>query len=177
MSDCLWPHSLQHARLPCPSPSPWVCSHSCPLSWWCHPTISSSVVPFSSCLQSFPASGSFLMSRFFALSDQSIGASASASVLPMSSPLSSNYKSQGSRQGYDLPSRKYLEAGVRDRESADLLPCCLYPKEYFNKPSMCVSLDAHSSCLCLKISKRTSFARSPGAFQKVICLELSSGVG
>ena len=65
-----------------------------------------------------------------------------------------------------------MEAGVRDRESADLLPCYLYPKEYFNKPSMCVSLDAYSSCLCLKISKRTSFTRSPGAFLKVMCLEL-----
>ena len=59
MCDSLWPHGLQHARLPCPSPSPGVCSDSCPLSWWCHPTISSSVVPFSSCLQFFPASGSF----------------------------------------------------------------------------------------------------------------------
>ena len=61
----LWLHRLQHARLPCPSPSPWVYSNSCPLSQWCHPTISSSVGPFSSCLQSFPASGSFLMSWLF----------------------------------------------------------------------------------------------------------------
>ena len=59
MSDSLQPHGLQHARLPCPSPTPWACSNSCPLSWWCHPTISSSVIPFSSHLQSFPASGSF----------------------------------------------------------------------------------------------------------------------
>ena len=59
MSNCLWPHGLQHARPPCPSPTPGVYSNSCPLSWWCHPTISSSVIPFSSCLQSFPASGSF----------------------------------------------------------------------------------------------------------------------
>ena len=116
------------------------------------------------------------MSRFFTAGGQSIGASASASVLPMSSSLSSSHKSQGSRQRYDLPSRKYLEAGVRDRESADLLPCYLYPKEYFNKPSMCVSLDAYSSCLCLKISKKASFTKSPGAFLKVSCLELSSGV-
>ena len=70
-------------RLPCPSPAPGVCSNSCALSWWCHPTISSSVVPFSSCLQSFPASGSFPMSRLFSSSGKSIGASASASVLPM----------------------------------------------------------------------------------------------
>ena len=83
MSDYLWPHGLQHARLPCPSPSPRACSNSCPLSQWFPPTISSSVVPFSSCVQSFPASGSFLMSWFFALGGQSIGASASASVLLM----------------------------------------------------------------------------------------------
>ena len=76
-------HGLQHARLPCPSPTPGTCSNSCPLSWWCHLTISSSVVPFSSCLQSFPASGSYPMSQFFTSGGQSIGASASASVLPM----------------------------------------------------------------------------------------------
>ena len=65
VSDSLWPHELQHARLPCPSSTPEVYSNSCPLSWWCHPTISSSVIPFSSCPQSFPASGSFQMSQFF----------------------------------------------------------------------------------------------------------------
>ena len=79
----LWPHGLQHARLPCPSPSPRAFSNSCPLSWWSHPTISSSVFPFSSCLQSFSASGSFLMSWLFASGGQNIEASASASVLPM----------------------------------------------------------------------------------------------
>ena len=83
MSDSLWPHGLQHTRLPCTSPTPGACSNSCPLSRWCHPTISSSVIPFSSCLQSFPASGSFPMSRLFASGGQSIGVSASASVLPM----------------------------------------------------------------------------------------------
>ena len=83
MSDSLWPHGLQHARLSCPSSSPRACSNSHPLSRWCHPTISSSVGPFSSCLQYFPASGSFPMSRFFTSGAQSIGASASASVLPM----------------------------------------------------------------------------------------------
>ena len=83
MSNSLWPHGLQHARLPCPSPTPGACSSSCPLSWWCHPTISSFVIPFSSHLQSFPASGSFPMSQFFASGNQSIGASASTSVLPM----------------------------------------------------------------------------------------------
>jgi len=83
MSDSLQPHGLQHARLPCPSLSPGVSSNSHPLSWWCHPTISSSVVPFSFCLQSFPASGSFPVSQFFASGGQSTGASASLSVLPM----------------------------------------------------------------------------------------------
>ena len=79
----LWPHGLQHNRPPCPSPTPRVYSNSCPLSRWCHPTISSSVIPFSSCLQSFPASGSLQMSQFFAAGGQTIGVSASASVLPM----------------------------------------------------------------------------------------------
>ena len=74
---------MQHARFPCPSPTTGVCSNSCPSSQWCHPTISSSVVPFSSCLQSFPASGSFPMSQFLESGGQSIGVSASASVLPM----------------------------------------------------------------------------------------------
>ena len=83
VSDSLWPYALQHIRPPCPSPSPGACSNSCPLSQWCHPTISSSVVPFFSCLQSFPTSGSFPVSQFFASGGQSIGALASASVLPM----------------------------------------------------------------------------------------------
>ena len=83
VSDSWRLRGLQHTRLPCPSLSPWACSNSCPLNRRCHPTISSSVVPFSSCLQSFPASGSFPMSQFFTSGGQSIGASASASVLPM----------------------------------------------------------------------------------------------
>ena len=83
MSNSLQPHGLQHARLPCPSPTPGACSNSCPSSRWCHPTISSPVVHFSSLLQSFPASGSFPMSQFFAPGGQSIRASALASVLPM----------------------------------------------------------------------------------------------
>ena len=78
MTNSLWPHGLQHARLPYPSPSTEACSNSCPSSWWCHPTISSSVIPFSSQFQSFPASGSFQMSQFFTSGGQSIG----ASVLP-----------------------------------------------------------------------------------------------
>ena len=83
MSNSLRPHGLQHARPPCPSPTPRIYSNSCPLSRWCHPTISSSVVPFSSCPQFFPASGSFPMSQFFASGGQSTGVSASTSVLPM----------------------------------------------------------------------------------------------
>ena len=83
MSDSLWPHELQHTRPPCPSPTPGVYSNACPLSRWCHPTISSSVVPFSSCPQSLPASESFPMSQFFAWGGQSIGVSTSASVFPM----------------------------------------------------------------------------------------------
>ena len=81
--DSLWPHELQQARPPCPSPTAGVYSNSCPLSQWCYPTVSSSVVPFSSCLQYFPASGSFQMSQLFTWGGQSIGVSASASVLPM----------------------------------------------------------------------------------------------
>ena len=80
--DSLQPRGLQHARLPCPSPNLRACSNSIPSIWWCHPTISSSVAHFSSCLQSFPASGSFLMSQFFTSGSQSIGTS--TSVLPMS---------------------------------------------------------------------------------------------
>ena len=83
VSNSLQPHGLQHARPPCPSPTPRVYSKSCPLSRWCHPTISSSVIPFSSCLQSFPTSGSFQMSQVFASGGQSIGISASIPVLPM----------------------------------------------------------------------------------------------
>ena len=79
----LWPCELQHARPPCPPPTPGAHPNSCPLSQWCHPTISSSVIPFSSCPQSFPASGSFQMSQLFASCGQSIGVSASASVLPV----------------------------------------------------------------------------------------------
>ena len=82
VSDSLPPHGLQHTRPPCPSPTPGAYSNSCPSSQWCHPTISSSIIPFS-CLQSFPASGSFPRSQRFASGGQSIGVSASASVLPM----------------------------------------------------------------------------------------------
>ena len=83
VSDTLQPHGLQHTRPPSPLPTPGAYSNSCPSSQWCHPIISSSVIPFSSCLQSFPPSGSFLMSQFFASCSQRIGVSASASILPM----------------------------------------------------------------------------------------------
>ena len=83
VSDSLQSHEPQHARPPCPSPTPRVYSDLCPLSWWCHPTISSSVIPFTSCLQSFPASGSFPMSKLFISGGQGIGVSASTSVLTM----------------------------------------------------------------------------------------------
>ena len=85
MSNSLWPHGLQHIRFPYPSPTPGASSNWYPSSQWCHPTISSSVIHFSSCLQSLPPSGSFPMSQFFTSGDQSIGVSASASVLPMNS--------------------------------------------------------------------------------------------
>ena len=83
VSDSLRPHGLQHTRPPCPSPTPGACSNSSPSSWWCHRTISSSVVPFSSCPQSLPASESFPMSQFFTSGGQSIEVSASASILPI----------------------------------------------------------------------------------------------
>ena len=83
VSETLWPHGRQHARPPCPSTTPGAYSSSCPSSWWCHPTISSSVIPFSSHLQSFPSSGSFQMSQLFESGGQRTGVSASASVLPM----------------------------------------------------------------------------------------------
>ena len=83
ISDSSRPHELQQTRPPCPSPTPGIYPNSCPLSWWCYPIISSSVIPFSSCLQSFPASGSFQMSQFYASGGQNVGASASASVLPV----------------------------------------------------------------------------------------------
>ena len=83
VSDSLWPHESQHTRPPCPSPTPGIYPNSRPLSWWCHPTVSSSVVPFSSCPHSFPTSGSFAMRQLFVSGGQSIWASASAAVLPM----------------------------------------------------------------------------------------------
>ena len=90
MSDSLWPHESKHTRPPCPSPTPRAYSNSSPSSWWCHPAISSSFVPFSSCPQSLPASGSFPMSQLFESGGQSIGVLASASVLPMNTQVLAN---------------------------------------------------------------------------------------
>ena len=95
VSDSLRPHGPQNARPPCPSPTPGACSNSCPLSQWCHPTISSSVGPFSSRLQSFPASGCFPMSQLFTSGGQSVGISASASALPVNQESFSLFSSQG----------------------------------------------------------------------------------
>ena len=120
VSDSLWPHGLQHTRPPCPSPTPGVYSNSCPLSWWYHPTISSSVVPFSSCPQSLPASGSFQMSQLFASGSQIIGVSASTSVLPMNtqdrSPLGwtgwSSLQSRDSQESSPTPQFKSINSSA-----------------------------------------------------------------
>ena len=118
MSDTLQPYGLQHARLSCPSPTPGAYSNTCPSSRWCHPIISSSVVPFSSRLQSFPSSGSFLMSQFFASCSQRIGVSASASILPMNiqdwSPLGwagwTSLQSKGLSRVFSTPQFKNINS-------------------------------------------------------------------
>ena len=115
VSNSLQPHEPQHARPPCPSPTPGVYPKSCPLSQWCHPTISSSVVPFSSCPQSFPASGSFPVSQLFAWGGQSIGVSTSTSVLPMNtqdwSPLGWTGWSSLQSKGLSRVSQDSQESG------------------------------------------------------------------
>ena len=128
MSDSLQPHGLQCARPPCPSPTPRVYPNPCPLSWWRHPTISSSVIPFSSCPQSFPASGSFQMSQFFTSGCQSIGVSVSTSLLPMNtqdwSPL--GWTGWISVQSYQMrinPALSHLTAG---RTKSDQTRDCLW---------------------------------------------------
>ena len=120
VSNSLWTHEWQHARPPCPSPTPRVHPNPCPLSWWCHPAISSSVVPFSTCPQSFPASGSFQMSQLFASDGQSIGVSASTSVLPMNiqdwSPLGwtgwISLQSKDSQESSPTPQFKSINSSV-----------------------------------------------------------------
>ena len=112
MSNSLQLHGLQHNRTPCPSPAPKACSNSCSSHWWCHPTISSSVVSFSSCLQSLPASGSFQISQFFTSGDQSIGDSASPSVFPMNIQ---DWFPLGLLVGSPCSQRDYQEATFRTR--------------------------------------------------------------
>ena len=112
VSNSLWPHESQHARPPCPSPTPGVHSESHPLSRWCHPVISSSVVPFSSCLQSFPPSGSFQMSQLFAWGGQSIGVSASTSVLPVNTQDWSPCSPRDSQESSPTPQFKSINSSV-----------------------------------------------------------------
>ena len=130
MLDSLRSHALQHARPPCPSPTTGVYSNSCPLSGWCHPTILSSVIPFFFCLQSFPASGAFPMSQFFASGGQSIGVSASASVLPMNiqdwSPLGwTGWISLQSKGPSRVFSNTTLRTSQLRAEKLMLLSCCV----------------------------------------------------
>ena len=142
MSDSLQSHGLQHARLPCPSPTPRACSNPCPFNRWCHPLISYSVITFSSCLLLFPASGSFLMSQLFISGGQSTGASASASVLPMNIQdwfpleltglISCTLKCQGPAWGTP-PMAKVMRKEAwhkqrRDQASGNPLFPSIYPK-------------------------------------------------
>ena len=122
MSDSLWPHELQHARPPCPSPIPGVYPNSCSLSQWCHPTFSSSVIPFSSCPQSFPASGSFQMHQLFTLGGQSIGVSASTSVLPVNTQ---DWSSLGWTGWISLQS-KGLSRVFSNSSKTSVLPCSAF---------------------------------------------------
>ena len=112
LSDSWWPHEPQHARPPCPSPTPGVEPNSCPFSQWCHLTISSSVVHFSSCPQSFPASVSFQMSQLFASGGQSIGVSASTSVLPMNTQDWSPCSPRDSQESSPAPQFKSISSLV-----------------------------------------------------------------
>ena len=148
MSNTLRPHGPQHASLPCPSPALGAYSNSCPLSWWCHPAISSSVVHFSSRLQSFPALGSFQMSQFFTSGGQSIGGSATASVLPMNiqdwSPL--GWTGWISLQSKGL-SRVFSNTTVQKHQSLRLL---LVIWLIYYAVCVCVCVNTHTqSCLSL----------------------------
>ena len=133
MSDSLQPHGLQHTRPPCPSPTPRVYANSCPLSQWCHPTISSSVFPFFSCLQSFPASGSFQMSPFFTSGDQRIRASASASVLPMNTQ---SWFPLGWTVGTPCGPRDSQEFLQHHSSKASILPCSAFFMVQLSHPYM-----------------------------------------
>ena len=142
VSNSLQPHESQYARPPCPSPTPGVYPNSCPLSRWCHPTISFSVIPFSSCLQSFPSSRSFLMNQFFASGGQSIGVSASTSVLPVNtqdwSPLGwtgwISLQSKGiSQESSPTPQFKSINSSVL---SFLYGPTLIYTHDYWKNDSL-----------------------------------------
>ena len=131
MSSSLQTHGLQHDRLPCPSPNPGACSNSCLFSQWCHPTISSSVVPLSSCLQSFPASGSFQMSQFFTSGGQNIGASVSPSLLPMKNQ---DWFSLGLTGLISLCPRNSQESSPTPQLKASILRCSAFSTVQLSHP-------------------------------------------
>ena len=135
MFDSLRPHGLQHARLPCPSPTPRVYSNSHPSSQRCHPTISSSFTPFSSCFQSFPASRSFPLSQFFASGGQSIGVSASASVLPMNIQ---DWFPLGWAGGSPCSPRESQESSPTPQFKVSILWCSAFFKTQFSYPYMTI---------------------------------------
>ena len=132
VSNSLWPHESQHARPPCPSPTPGVHSNSHPSCWWCHSAISSSVIPFSSCPQSLPASGSFPVSQLLAWGGQSLGVSPSTSVLPMNtqdwSPLGwtgwISLQSKGLSRVFNTTVQKHQFACLAKYNSFQVHPCC-----------------------------------------------------
>ena len=157
MSDSLQPHGLQHTRLPCPSRTPRAYSNSCPSSQWCHPTISSSVVPFSPCLQSFPASGSLLRSQFFASGGQSTGVSASTSVLPVNTQ---DWFSLGWTGWISLQSKELSRALSNTRAYCRIFSCISGPCQH-HYPTSC----DNQKCL----QSRTSI--SPGGGGKVLPVE------
>ena len=132
VTNSLRPHELQHARPPCPSPTPWVHPYPCPLSRWCHPTISSSVVPFS-CPQPFPASGYFQMNQLFASGGQSIGVAASTSVLPM---YSQDWSPLGWTSWISLHSKELARVFSNTTVQASILRCSVFFIVEFSHPYM-----------------------------------------
>ena len=178
MSDSLWPRELQHIRLPCPWPTPGACSNSCPSSRWCHPAISSSVIPFSSRLQSFPASGSFSVSQFFTSGGQSIAVSASASVFPMNIqdwfPLRLtgliSYSPRDSREVSPTPQFKSIDSSalsflslVAQRVKSLLAMQEIWVRSPGWEDSLEKEMATHSSTLAWKIP----WTKEPGGIQPV----------